>query len=122
MAEFREWFGRWASAGHWCDALYTAPTQQWTQIIREGLMPFTGELAVDVDADPHTLVRLEHEAMDRLTRGLHGARWVPFGPERVFAFLWELMIEAYNLKVALCGTLGRVAPQELRERLRYTYV
>jgi vacuolar-type H+-ATPase subunit C/Vma6 len=43
------------------------------------------------------------------------------GPERVFSFLYEIMTEMRNLKLAVCGRAARVDPELLRVRLRDGY-
>jgi len=50
------------------------------------------------------------------------ARFVPFGPERVFGCAVGLMAEAGNLVLAVAGRANGIAPDVLRLRLRTCYV
>ena len=56
--------------------------------------------------------------MDRL----EPARYVTFGPERVFGYLSGLTTEVFNLRLTLGGVLNKLGKDALRERLRKTYV
>ena len=50
------------------------------------------------------------------------ARFVPFGPERVFGCALGLRAEADNLVLAVAGRANGIAPDVLRPRLRTCYV
>ena len=50
------------------------------------------------------------------------ARFVPFGPERVFGCAVGLMAEADNLVLAVAGRAHGIAPDVLHPRLRTCYV
>ena len=52
---------------------------------------------------------------------LRPVKYIPFGPERVFGYLFGLTTEVFNLKLVLGGKVHRVENNLLRERLRKTY-
>ncbi len=63
----------------------------------------------------------ERRAAERGARIAERGRAQTFGPERVFAFLVALATEAYNLKVVVCGRMGRIDADLLRQRMRECY-
>jgi len=52
---------------------------------------------------------------------VRGLRWVAFGPEPVFGYLWGLRAEADNLKAVVGGTSAGVSPSLIGEQLRPAY-
>jgi len=56
-----------------------------------------------------------------LMEWVQGLRWVPFGPEPVFGYLWGLRAEADNLKAVVGGVSAGVSPTLIGEQLRPTY-
>ena len=50
------------------------------------------------------------------------SKGIPFGPERVFAFLWALRLEAINLRLAISATAFGARLEGLAEELRITHV
>ena len=44
-----------------------------------------------------------------------------FGPERVFSYICELALQAYNLKVVVCGRLSKIDADMLKRRLRKSH-
>jgi len=70
------------------------------------------------------------EEVDRVARrgdrvlmeGARSVRWVPFGPEPLFGYLWGLRAEADNLKSVVGGLQAGVSPEVIRDQLRPTYV
>ena len=67
-------------------------------------------------ADPSaTLARVID---DRITALAGEARGMPFGPERVFAFLWGLRREALNLSIALTAAVNGIPEDRAASELR----
>jgi vacuolar-type H+-ATPase subunit C/Vma6 len=50
------------------------------------------------------------------------AKYVPFGPERVFGCAVGLEAESYNFVLVLSGRANDIAPEMLRRLLRMPYV
>jgi len=65
------------------------------------------------------VARLGDQALMQRVRAF---RWVPFGPETVFGYLWGLRAEADNLKAVVGGVQAGVPPEVIRQQLRPTYV
>ena len=59
---------------------------------------------------------------NRLTLLAQRGRLQTMGPERVFGYLWGLLVEIYNLKLIINGRLNGIDPDLLRRRLREAYV
>lgn len=59
---------------------------------------------------------------NRLTSIARRGRLQTMGPERVFGYLWGLLVEIYNLKLIINGRLNGIDPDLLRRRLREAYV
>lgn len=55
---------------------------------------------------------------DRMTEMLRGTAGIPFGPERVFAFLWALRNEATNLRTVLMAAESGMARERVELELR----
>ena len=53
-----------------------------------------------------------------LEQTLAPARYVAFGAERVFAYLWQLFRENRNLRAALGGFAGRIEPELVVQSIR----
>jgi len=80
-------------------------------------------LEVPADAAPAERTHLFAVASDRwLMDYARAAKYVPFGPERVFGCALGLEAEAYNSVLAVGGRASHVAPAVLRRHLRATYV
>jgi hypothetical protein len=56
-----------------------------------------------------------------LMEWVRGLRWVAFGPEPVFGYLWGLRAEADNLKAVVGGVSAGVSPTLISEQLRPAY-
>jgi hypothetical protein len=64
--------------------------------------------------------------VERVARGgdevlmgwVRGLRWVAFGPEPVFSYLWGLRVEADNLKAVVGGVSAGVSLTLISEQLR----
>lgn len=59
---------------------------------------------------------------DYLTSVARRAKLQTAGPERVFGYLWGLLVEIYNLKLVINGRLNGIDADILRPRLRECYV
>lgn len=59
---------------------------------------------------------------NRLTDVARRAKLQTMGPERVFGYLWGLLVEIYNLKLIINGRLNGIDPGLLKRRLRESYV
>jgi len=59
---------------------------------------------------------------NRLTQLARRAKLQTMGPERVFGYLWGLIVEIYNLKLIINGRLNGIDVDLLKRRLRESYV
>jgi len=72
--------------------------------------------------DEEQVIRFEQLAANAVTRMARHAKLQTMGPERVFGFLWGLLVEAYNFKLVIRGRLNRIDAEMLKRRLRECYV
>ncbi|MFO7899286.1 MAG: V-type ATPase subunit [Planctomycetota bacterium] len=72
----------------------------------------------DPSAGAVSIQALEDRLDAELAWTLAPARYRPFGPERVFAYLWRLFRENRNLRAALGGLAGAIEPDLVRAALR----
>ena len=97
----------------------------WSGALR-GL--FDGELvAADQgtegrSASGEEVQRVARRADELLMEQARRTRFVPFGPEPVFGYLWGLRAETDNLKAVVGGLQAGVPADRIREQLRPTYV
>ncbi|MGE5560995.1 MAG: V-type ATP synthase subunit C [Chloroflexota bacterium] len=68
--------------------------------------------------DMAPLAGLEKLADDYLTGIAKGARFIPLGPESLFAYILAKENEIRNVRIILAGKLNDVAAETIRERLR----
>ena len=73
-------------------------------------------------AEGAPLAPFERASENALTRFLGEAKYVSFGPEAVVAYLAMLEGEIVAARMVLLGKRGGLSPEELRERLRDSYV
>jgi len=94
--------------------------QNWGAIIPGEIGDLWGE-AQQVDEDEQ-IMRFGVLMYNRLTAVARRGRLQTMGPERVFGYLWGLLVEIYNLKLIINGRLNGIEPDLLRRRLREAYV
>jgi hypothetical protein len=101
--------------------LQESPDEEWPRVLGvflDGLD--AGEMAGAEDTER---IRAFVHAGDRwIMDHVRVGRFVPFGPERVFACMVGLETEAYNMGVAVVGKANDVAAEQLSEHLRPCYV
>ena len=68
------------------------------------------------------LTEFEKSVDDALARSLDGLYLVPFGPEVVFNHLCAVENSVSAARMILAGKLFGIAPEDLRERMRRSYV
>jgi len=78
--------------------------------------------AAAVLAEPEATVRLAREIENRVSVLASESTGMPFGPERVFAFLWALRAEAINLRLALSAATFGLPEDRVGQELRIGYV
>jgi V/A-type H+-transporting ATPase subunit C len=94
--------------------------QNWGAIIPGAIGDLWLE-AQQVD-DDEQIMRFGVLMYNRLTAVARRGRLQTMGPERVFGYLWGLLVEIYNLKLIITGRLNGIDPDLLRRRLREAYV
>ena len=100
---------------------------QWRNVLEGAL---DGALLADeAEAGPsgegpsgEELERVARRGDQVLMEGARSVRWVPFGPEPLFGYLWGLRAEADNLKSVVGGLQAGVSPEVIGDQLRPTYV
>jgi len=70
---------------------------------------------------PEETVRLARRIDETVSASAAAAAGMPFGPERVFAFLWALRCEAMNLRVVLSAAALAIPPARIENELRTGY-
>lgn len=101
------------------DLAAAAEPKNWGGIAKGRLGEIANEYVSSEDSEaPQRFELAANEYLSALAR--QGAAQV-FGPERVFAYLCELAVQAYNLKVAVCGRLSRIDADVLKRRLRKSH-
>lgn len=103
------------------ECLAPLPLEEWKKPLLEALPERVVE-NIFAGARKDLFTRYEKHTEDYLMDRLEPARYVTFGPERVFGYLSGLTTEAFNLRLALGGVLNRLGKDALGERLRKTYV
>ncbi|MDO8136094.1 MAG: V-type ATPase subunit [Candidatus Brocadiales bacterium] len=103
------------------ERLAPLPLEEWKRPILETLPEKTVE-NIFAGAKKDLFTRYERHTEDYLMDRLEPARYVTFGPERVFGYLSGLTTEVFNLRLTLGGVLNKLGKDALRERLRKTYV
>ncbi len=97
------------------------PDEDWPQLV--GLWVDGIEPEELVAAGPMKRVRAFVRAADAcLMAFARTAKYVPFGPERVFGCAVGLEAESYNFVLVLSGRANDIAPEMLRRLLRTPYV
>lgn len=88
----------------------------WAESIRGeiGLM-LTQSLEASFDEQPQRFEQIVVGSLGSLIRLTHGQT---AGPERLFGYVAERALEAYNLKLVVSGRLSRIEPTLLRQRIR----
>ena len=94
--------------------------QNWGAII-PGEIGDLWQEAQQADEDEQ-IMRFGVLMYNRLTAMARRGRLQTMGPERVFGYLWGLLVEIYNLKLIITGRLNGIDPDLLRRRLRDAYV
>ncbi len=130
----RRYFGIPVVDSDWLVALYelegtdaAAARLEWRNALAGAL---GGALMVDeVEARPpgpggdaEEVGWLARRADEVLMEQVRAVRWVAFGPEPVFGYLWGLRSEADNLKAVEGGLQAGASSEMIREQLRPTYV
>ena len=85
------------------------------------LTPY-GVLGEELSAKDAPLRTLERVCDDIYMRKAAEARYVPFGPEVILGYLvgWEVSVK--NMRMVLAGKAAGLAPEQIRERVRQSYV
>lgn len=130
----RRYFGIPVGDSDWLAALYelegtdaAAARLEWRNALASAL---GGALMVDeVEAGPpgpggdaEEVGWLARRRDEVLMEQVRAVRWVSFGPEPVFGYLWGLRGEADNLKAVEGGLQAGASSEMIREQLRPTYV
>ncbi len=130
----RRYFGIPVGDSDWLAALYelegtdaAAARFEWRNALASAL---GGALMVDeVEAGPpgpggdaEEVGWLARRRDEVLMEQVRAVRWVSFGPEPVFGYLWGLRGEADNLKAVEGGLQAGASSEMIREQLRPTYV
>jgi vacuolar-type H+-ATPase subunit C/Vma6 len=102
-------------------SLVKCPYEGWRVALLE---VFPSQLVGEIFTGPHKnlFTRFERLTDNYLLGKLYPAKFVPFGPERVFGYLCGLAAETYNLRLAIGGKVNRVNIGLIEERLRAPYV
>lgn len=104
--------------GHWQEAgfddpaladLATGAESAWPSAMDRLGLPVAGGVLAAQDAT----TRLATAIDNRLGQLASAALGIPFGPERVFAFLWAARAEALNLKLALSAAEFGIPEQRI---------
>jgi len=97
--------------------LAAAREEDWPRLMRELGLP----QAEGVAPGPDFPARVERYIDERVAELASAASGMPFGPERVFAFLWALRCEAVNLRLVLTAAGYGIPPEAVREEVREGY-
>jgi len=90
---------------------------EWPSALDKLGMGTAGTALTDL-TEPDMTVRLAQQIDDRVTQLASASSGIPFGPERVFAFLWALRSEALNLRLALTAAEFGIPEKRLASALR----
>ncbi|MCC6154649.1 MAG: V-type ATPase subunit [Candidatus Hydrogenedentes bacterium] len=101
------------------DLVAAADPKQWAGVI-PGKLGEVFNAHVESD-DVDAAQRFELAANDYLASIARRGVGQVFGPERVFSYVCELALQAYNLKVVVCGRLSKIEADVLKRRLRKSH-
>ena len=96
------------------DDIATGPEAEWPSALDRLGLPG----AEKAFSDPEPAVLLARMIDDRMTKLTSDASGIPFGVERVFAFLWALKTEAANLRQVLSGVAYGVPKERVAAEIR----
>ncbi|MFQ5714801.1 MAG: V-type ATPase subunit [Candidatus Scalinduaceae bacterium] len=106
--------------------LLDLPIADWKEILKKEL---PAEIVnnvisdkVEKDRSKLNLMRCEKLLANYLLDTIKLAKYITFGPERVFGYLCGLDVETYNLKLVIGGKINKIERQLLKDRLRNCYV
>ena len=106
--------------------LLDLPMADWKEIMKKEL---PAEIVnsvvsdkVEKDRDNLNLMQCEKVLANYLLDTIKLAKYITFGPERVFGYLCGLDVETYNLKLVIGGKINKIEGQLLKDRLRNCYV
>ncbi len=77
---------------------------------------------VEANRDNLNLMQCEKVLANYLLDTIKLAKYITFGPERVFGYLCGLDVETYNLKLVIGGKINKIERRLLKDRLRNCYV
>ncbi len=97
--------------------LTTADEEAWPRLLRGMGLPE----AESIPSGSEFVTRLGRCIDDRVAVLASAASGMPFGPERVFAFLWALRCEAVNLQLALTAVAFGIPEKTVENELRLGY-
>jgi len=102
-------------------SLLERDTEDWTDLLAAAMPGLSIEEVASAKGEAR--VRAFVHAADRwLMSYVRDARFVPFGPERVFGCLVGLLTEGHNVALAAGGRANGIAPEVLAPHLKATYV
>ncbi len=114
-----ETFLQGALEDEWLLDLVDEERERLDNVLAQGFTPLEGEIITISRSEVGAVARMMD---DRLTLDAARARMIPFGPERLFGYLWGLHIENLNLRLITETFVVEADRDETRARLRRSYV
>lgn len=106
--------------------LLDSPITDWKEMLRKELpVEIVNSVIsdkVEKDRNKLNLMRCEKLLANYLLEIIKLAKYITFGPERVFGYLCGLDVETYNLKLVIGGKINKIEKQLIKDRLRNCYV
>ncbi|MFQ5956148.1 MAG: V-type ATPase subunit [Candidatus Brocadiales bacterium] len=99
----------------------SGPPRHWKEALLE-IVPERVVEGIITGNRKDLLSRYERHASDYLMERLEPARYMVFGPERVFGYLAGLTTELFNLRLLIGGKINKLSPQVIEGMLRRTYI
>ena len=103
----------------WLLDLVDEERERLDNVLAQGFTPLEGEIVSISRSQVGSIARMMD---DRLTLDAARARMIPFGPERLFGYLWGLHVENLNLRLITETFVVDADRDETRARLRRSYV
>jgi V/A-type H+-transporting ATPase subunit C len=106
--------------------LLDLPMADWKEILEKELpVEIVNSVIsdkVEANRDNLNLMQCEKVLANYLLDTIKLAKYITFGPGRVFGYLCGLDVETYNLKLVIGGKINKIERRLLKDRLRNCYV
>jgi len=102
-------------------SLFQGNMDEFTEKMQTTKYSKTLESAAKVHKENRSFLEFEREADSLLINQLRGAHYITFGIEPLFAFFWIKENNAQVIRTIMVNKLNKIAPVEIRKKIRKIY-